>query len=191
MRSYIPSGHKAVPENSELVFKGVIFDVYQWQQEMFDGSFATFERLKRPDTVEVICVVEDKILISQERQPDTEEFLTIPGGRHDYEKENELDAAKREVREELGHAFKNWKLIHAKQYTGKIDHILYTFLATEVEEVGEQQLDAGEEITVLEYSWEEFKALKHNPKMMQFNADLLDSLESMNDLENLPPLHQY
>ena len=57
-----------LPENAKLVFKGIIHDIYQWEQEMFDGSKATFERIRRPDTTAVIAVVgivveeiEDKI----------------------------------------------------------------------------------------------------------------------------------
>jgi len=35
---------------AQRVFKGIIFDVYQWKQKMFDGSQGIFEMLKRPDT---------------------------------------------------------------------------------------------------------------------------------------------
>ena len=28
---------KKIPNNAKRVFKGVIFDVYQWEQEVFDG----------------------------------------------------------------------------------------------------------------------------------------------------------
>lgn len=191
MRTYIPPKLKPIPENSECVFRGVIFDVYQWQQEMFDGSFDTFERLKRPDTVEAICIDGDEILISKEQQPDAEEFLTIPGGRNDNENENELAAAQREVREELGYVFKNWKLVHANQPVSKIDHIVYTFLATDVEEIQEQQLDAGEKIEVVRYSFDEFKALKYDPMMSYYNRELLNPVNSMEELLALPALYDY
>ena len=35
-----------VPKQAKRVFKGVIFDVYQWEQEMFDGTKEIFEKLK-------------------------------------------------------------------------------------------------------------------------------------------------
>lgn len=38
---------KKIPDHAELVFKGVLHDVYQWQQEAFDGSFLTFEAIRR------------------------------------------------------------------------------------------------------------------------------------------------
>ena len=45
-----------MPEHAKKVFSGVMFDVYQWEQEMYDGSTATFEKLTRPDTAQVIPV---------------------------------------------------------------------------------------------------------------------------------------
>ena len=52
------------PPQAKRVFKGMIFDVYQWEQEMYDGSTHTFEKIIRPDTVLVIPVTEDgKIII--------------------------------------------------------------------------------------------------------------------------------
>ena len=36
-----------IPKNATKVFSGKTFDVYQWEQEMFDGSKKIFEKLKR------------------------------------------------------------------------------------------------------------------------------------------------
>ena len=38
---------KGLPENAKLVFKGVLFDTWQWEQELFDGSYSTFEVVVR------------------------------------------------------------------------------------------------------------------------------------------------
>jgi len=43
MRNIIPKNARLVPEEAKLVFKGIIYDVYQWEQKMFDGTFSTFE----------------------------------------------------------------------------------------------------------------------------------------------------
>ena len=48
-----PQSKQPIPANAKKVFHGVIFDVYQWEQEMFDGTKEIFEKLKRPDTVVV------------------------------------------------------------------------------------------------------------------------------------------
>ncbi len=41
-------------------------------------------------------------------------FIDYPGGRVDAEDESELEAAKRELREETGLVFKNWKLVEVE-----------------------------------------------------------------------------
>lgn len=46
-----------IPSHATKVFSGVIFDVYQWEQELFNGNIATFEALRRPSTVIIIPVV--------------------------------------------------------------------------------------------------------------------------------------
>ena len=52
-----------LPKNARRVFKGEIFEVWQWPQKMYDGSTETFEMLKRPDTTQVIATVGDKIAL--------------------------------------------------------------------------------------------------------------------------------
>ncbi|HEX5744244.1 MAG TPA: hypothetical protein VFX84_02225, partial [Candidatus Saccharimonadales bacterium] len=69
MKKVIPQDSVLVPDGAELAFKGMIFDVYQWPQKLFDGSEHRFEMLKRPDTANVICVVDDKILVLDDEQP--------------------------------------------------------------------------------------------------------------------------
>jgi ADP-ribose pyrophosphatase len=69
MKQIIPDDASLIPDHAECVFKGVIFDVYQWQQELYDGTATTFERIRRPDTVEVIGVTDHKILIVNDEQP--------------------------------------------------------------------------------------------------------------------------
>ena len=68
------------PDSAKLMFKGVIFEVYQWQQQMYDGSTETFEALKRPDTVSIIPVTKDKkFIILRQEQPGLVSRLGFPG----------------------------------------------------------------------------------------------------------------
>ena len=98
-----PKSKQPIPENAKLVFKGQIFDVYQWEQELFDGSRATFERLKRPDTAVVFGVLPDgKILLTEQEQPGKPPYIGATGGRID-KGEEPLAAAKRELLEESGY----------------------------------------------------------------------------------------
>src|ERR1700733_8127048 len=100
MKKIIPPSAVLIPDQAKRVFKGEIFDVYQWPQTMFDGTAATFEMLKRPDTVQAIAVVDDKILVLNDEQPHRGARLTFPGGRADKSNESTDAAIKREVHEE-------------------------------------------------------------------------------------------
>ena len=58
-----------IPINAKKVFSGIIFDTYQWEQEMYDGSHKIFEMVKRSPTVDVIATMDDKIITLWEEQP--------------------------------------------------------------------------------------------------------------------------
>ncbi len=144
-----PKSKQPIPENAERVFKGVMFDTYQWEQEMFDGSKATFEKLKRPDTVVVFPVLPDgQIILTEQEQPGKKPFIGATGGRVD-EGEDILSAAKREFLEESGYEaeeFILWEAVHPQL---KIDWVVYTFIAKGLKKVAELHLDAGEKIKLL------------------------------------------
>ncbi len=135
-----------IPEHAKKVFEGVIFDVYQWEQEMYDGSTATFERLRRQDTAEVFVVVGDTLIIQHQSQPDKPTpFLSMVGGR--IEKgEEPLAGAKREVLEETGYASEDWELVRSSEGTGKIDWTIHVYIARGAKKVADQNLDPGEKI---------------------------------------------
>lgn len=187
MRTIVPKNSKLVPKSAECVFKGKIFDVYHWQQKMYDGSTETFEMLKRPDTIKVIAIKDDKLVILDQKQPDSDQaFLDLPGGRHDYEQESELDAAKRETLEETGMSFNDWRLISIEQPHSKIDWFVYLFLATGFENQGKQKLDNGEKIEVRLVDFDELKELVNEPNARHLPKELIESCADLDDLLNLP-----
>ena len=148
-----------MPPNAHRVFKGKLFEVWQWEQTMFDGSTATFERLKRPDTVQILAVVDNKILMQTEQQPDSEEtFLSIPGGRVD-EGEDPLDAAKRELLEESGYVSDDWSLWREDNPVAKIDWTVYTYIARNAAQQARPHPEAGEKIESRLVDFEEFVRL--------------------------------
>jgi 8-oxo-dGTP pyrophosphatase MutT (NUDIX family) len=187
MRTILPAKHRLVPKHAKKVFTGNIFDVYQWEQELFDGSKATFEMLKRPDTIQVLAVKDHKLVLLREEQPSMgPAYYSLPGGRHDVEAETELDAAKRELREETGMIFSDWRLIEIEQPHTKIDWFIYYFLASGYESQGDVHLDPGEKIEVLEADYDEILKLGRNEDLHHLPVRLLEQAKSIDGLTKLP-----
>jgi ADP-ribose diphosphatase len=146
MKKLVPVSATLIPDSAKRVFKGVIYDVYQWQQELFDGTHGTFEMLKRPDTMSAICVIGDKIIVLEDEQPHRGSRMSFPGGRVD-EDEDVRDAIEREVHEETGYEFENWRLVKVWQPQTKIEWFIYLYVAWGGKQTAEPHLDAGEKIT--------------------------------------------
>jgi 8-oxo-dGTP pyrophosphatase MutT (NUDIX family) len=186
MRKIVPNDAVLIPDHAEKVFAGKIYDVYQWQQALFDGTEATFEMLKRPDTVQAICVIEDKILVLKEEQPHSGLKLSFPGGRVDPDDSSALEATKREVHEETGRSFKNWKLIAVKQPHTKIEWFIHTFLAWDEDGQDEPHLDPGEKIEITYAPFERVKELADQGlKYIHESQELLHGLHAIQDLLQL------
>ena len=153
MKKLIPPDAVLVPDGATRVFQGEIFGVYQWPQQLFDGSTDTFEMLKRPDTTSVICVVNNQIILLDEEQPHSGERLNFPGGRVDPEDADIVSAAKREVLEETGYTFTHWRLIMVKQPIKKMEWFIHYVIAWDVQSQHETAHEPGEKITprLLEY----------------------------------------
>lgn len=160
-----PAGQQPIPLQAKRVFQGVLFDVYQWEQTLFDGSTATFEKLKREDTTVVLAVTNDqKILVLTQDQPGTETKLVLPGGRVESGEEPEK-AAVRELLEETGYQAGELILYQATQPVGKLDWVVYLFIARGCRRVQDQNLEAGERIAVQEVSFAELVELAANRKL--------------------------
>ena len=187
MRTIIPKNACLVPDHAECVFKGVIYTVYQWRQHMFDSSQATFEMLRRPDTVKTIAVKDGKIIMLDERQPHGQRCYELPGGRHDVEAEDELACAKRGLLEETGMKFKNWRLLSAYQPALKVEAFVYIYLATEFESQTAPKTDAGEQISLHPVDFGEFLRLARDPLHGTYlPLNVLDEAGSLEGLLKLP-----
>ena len=189
MRKYVPKNMVTIPENAERVFEGQIFDVYQWPQTLFDGSTATFEMLKRPDTVIIMAIKDGKLVFTRQKQPNSGWFYSLPGGRVDTGDSDELAAAKRELLEETGMSFKNWRLVRAVQQHKKVDWVVYTFLATDFESQTVPKPDAGEQIEVDLVGFDELKNL--DPSIDCSRVKYLNEYESLDDILSLASLCEY
>lgn len=187
MKKIVPNNAVLIPDNAQRVFRGVIYDVYQWPQTMFDGSTKTFEMLKRADTVEIIAVHDDKLVVLNEEQPHLPLHYTLPAGRHDVPGETELEAAKRELLEETGMVFRDWKLLSVVQPFAKTEWFVYQFLATDRVEIKPQDAEQdGEKITVMEKTLAEVQAMIKDPLNRYLPAKPLADIDSFEELTSRP-----
>lgn len=173
-----------VPENAVKVFRGQIFDVYQWSQEMFDGSTKTFEMLKRPDTMQIIAVKDGKLIVVEDQQPGRPMQIHLPGGRADQDS-TWLEAAKRELKEETGMLFATWRQLSAEQPAAKIEWFAPIFLAIDFISQGEQETDPdGEKIAVKleDFSKVRAMALDGVEPMMSYLAPFFARVLSLEEL---------
>ena len=145
-----------LPPHAKKVFQGKIFAVYQWEQEMYDGTTATFEMLKRPGTIQIIPTTADgKLYLSHEEQPTKPRSYTLLGGRQEPN-EDPLLTAKRELLEEAGLQSDDWELYKTYESEGKIEWPTFLFIARHCKKVAVPKLDPGEKIDVKEVMFDEF-----------------------------------
>ena len=187
MKKIIPDNGVLIPETAKCVFKGEVFDVYQWPQQMFDGTSATFEMLKRPDTAEIIAIKDNKLIVLKEEQPGLPAHYSLPAGRNDVPGEDSLGAAQRELLEETGMVFKTWKLHKVIQPYVKIEWFIYQWIATDfVENKGQDVEVHGEKIVVMEKSLDEVKQLLDDPLNRYVPREVFGELSSFDELIAMP-----
>ncbi len=172
-----------IPGKAKKVFSGVIFNVYQWPQKMFDGSLATFERVIRQNTVVIIPIVGDKIVTVKQKQPGTDWYYDLPSGRMDIIGESPKNAALRELLEETGFTPKSIKLWKTYSPSGKVVQKIYFFIARGCIKTAEQKLDPGEKIESQILTFEQFLELSDHPRCF-FGPLMIDVLLARIHKEN-------
>lgn len=185
-----PAPEQPIPSEAKAVFRGTIFTVYQWEQELFDGTKEIFEKIGRSDTVSVIPVTKTgEILLTKQEQPGLiQPFWGTAGGRIDGT-ETPLAAAKRELLEETGYTSDDIILWRSMQPSGMIDWAIYIFVARNCTWQQEQQLDGGEKIEVIAFSFDQFveKALSEEFRDTEVTLQIL-KLKEANRLSELKTL---
>ena len=144
-----------IPKISNKVFEGILFEVYQWKQMMFDNSERMFEMIKRKPAVSIICMTDDKIMIFMQEQPNRLPYQSLIGGIIE-EGETPLDAAKREMLEETGYTSDNIEIICETFGGSKIYFPEYVFFARNCKKISEPKLDSGEKGSIRFISYDEF-----------------------------------
>jgi len=166
MSEYNLALHKPMPDHKQKVFQGDIFTVWNWEQELYDGTTMTFERATRTDVTHAVGILPDgRILLTEDTQPHREAVITPPGGKVE-DGETPEETVRREFMEETGYEIGEllpWH--HYKPTNDKIEYVCWAFVGRDVKKVAEPSPEGGEKIKVLFYSFDEFLELGKNPKM--------------------------
>jgi len=140
-------GHLAEHRVSgDKVYGGVLLQVHRDSVRLPDGGSATREYIDHPGAVAIVPLLEGDIVLleRQFRYPLGRVMAEIPAGKIDPG-EDPLDTARRELREETGHAASEWRhlgTIHPiVAYSN--EHI-ELFLATGLSAAQDPALDHGE-----------------------------------------------
>lgn len=164
----------SIPEHAKIVFKGVLFDIYQWEQKMFDGTFKTFEAVKRISTVQIIAITKSKkIILLKEEQPYVGKFISVPGGQVERD-ENHKQSAKKELLEETGMITDNLVLWRKNNVGSKIVWDSYYYIAKNCEKLYKSNPENGEKIEQYEVTFDEF--IKETQKEEFRNKTLTDMI---------------
>lgn len=166
----------------KIVYQGKIVEVVQQQFQAGDEA-KTFEWARRaPGTRLIIISPAKKILITKEYRKETENWdYRLPGGKvfdslaqyNDFLKSNRpmlaaaQEAAKKEAREEVGVETQSMQHVATSKCGSTMEWDLYYFLIDRYVELGKQHLEAGEDIEVGWYGFEQARDLCLNGKIQE------------------------
>lgn len=157
-----------LPKGATKAFQGTIFSIWQWPQEVYDGSIRTFEKAQRADTVFVLPVMDDgRIMLIIDEQPHRGPILTLPAGRME-EGEDPASAIAREFLEETGYEAGSWTPWYSYQPVGKIIWNLHGFIARDLVHTKDADPGAGERITIKPHTFEEFIEAVRSEKILDY-----------------------
>jgi 8-oxo-dGTP pyrophosphatase MutT (NUDIX family) len=135
---------------SETKYEGKIFSVVEETFRHEDGEEVTREIVRHKGAVGVVAHDGERIyLVRQPREAiGVPDLLEIPAGKLDVDGEEALEAAKRELAEEIGKAAADWELLHSFHTSaGFTDEQCVVYLATGLSDA-EAETDEHERIDI-------------------------------------------
>ena len=141
------------PVDERTVFDGKIFRVTRERFRYPDGDVVEREIVRHQGAVAIVCHDDtDLYLVRQPREavgdPD---FLEIPAGRLDQDGESTLEAAKRELAEEIGKAAARWEPICSYvSAAGILDEVVHILHATGLS-AASAETDENERIEIVKW----------------------------------------
>jgi ADP-ribose pyrophosphatase len=137
---------RELPPHAKRVFHGILFDVYQWEQVLFDGSTATFEVVQRLSTVQILAATpQRRIILLREEQPYVGSFTAVPGGKIERGDSPEQTVEK-ELLEEIGVEAESIELWQRNEFGSTMRWVTYDFVARNCRVVQKPQQEPGERI---------------------------------------------
>jgi ADP-ribose pyrophosphatase len=141
--------------DQRVIYEGRIVRLVIERYRYPDGEEVEREIVRHGGAVAMVVHDEnDLFLVRQPREavgdPD---FLEIPAGRLDQEGETPLDAAKRELVEEIGKAAERWELVRTYvSSAGMSDEVVHIFHATGLSDAEvESQAEHNERIEIVRW----------------------------------------
>lgn len=121
-------------ELGRLVFQGTIFDVYHRPIKLPSGGTIEYETVSCPDAVRVYPVTAElQLAMIDEWRPEVgERVLRVVAGRVE-DGEKPLEAAARELREELGYRAGHLEVFATSTPMLKVRHVVHHVLATDLQ----------------------------------------------------------
>ncbi len=138
--------------SSKKVFSGKILGLFFDQVKLPNGNKATREKVTHPGAVGIVPVNSSRevYLVRQFRYPPDTILIEIPAGKLDH-KEDPLDCAKRELKEEIGaQGAQMTNLSNFFTTPGFCDELLRMYLATGFT-IRENNLDEDEFLQVVKF----------------------------------------
>ena len=146
--------------HSETVYRGGLLHVKRDAVRLPDGSEGWREYVRHPGAVVIIPVLQNgRILFERQyRYPVRQTFLELPAGKIEAG-EDILETARRELLEETGYTAQAWDYLGVMHpCIGYSDERIEIFLARDLSQLSEPQLDEGEFLEIFDLSLEEVRS---------------------------------
>ena len=166
-----PKNRKWRVLHSEYLARKPWFTVRHESLALPDGrTIPDYYVFEYPEWVNITAIDREGrfVMIDQYRHGLGETSYEIPAGVVEPSDASLLDAARRELREETGYGGGEWRLLTSiSANPATQNNLTHCFLATGVERIGEQQLDATEDIRVHLFSRDEMRELLRTDRIRQ------------------------